>query len=89
MLFAEDAVRSAAARELARQKSDRVYDVLLQAARERATSGLILALGEFRRHESVPLLFSVLEDDLCRDEAKEALREVSEVARQYASISMS
>jgi hypothetical protein len=84
VLFAEDAVRSAAARELARWKSDEVYKVLLDAARERATSGLILALGEFRKPESVPLLFAALDDDLCREEAKVALRGVPEVACQYA-----
>jgi hypothetical protein len=84
VLFAEDAVRSAAARELGRWKSDEVYKVLLDAARERATSGLILALGEFRKPESVPLLFAALDDDLCREEAKVALRRAPEIARQYA-----
>lgn len=88
VLFAEDAVRSAAARELARWKSDEVYKVLLDAAQERATSGLILALGEFRKPESVPLLFTVLDDDLCREEAKVALRKEPEVAREYAILSL-
>lgn len=84
VLFAEDAVRSAAAEELRRWRSDEVYSVLLAAAKQRATSGLVLALGEFCRTESVPLLFIELEDDLCREEAKAALRKIPEATHQYA-----
>ncbi len=84
VLFAEDAVRSAAARELARLGSDEVYLALLKAAHQRATSGLVQALGAFRRPESVPLLFELLEDDLCRNDALIELRKVPEAARPYA-----
>lgn len=88
VLFAEDAVRSAVARELLRWKSEEVFGVLMDAARQRATSGVTLALGEFHRPESVPLLFEILEDDLCREEAKDGLRKVPEAARQYAILSI-
>ena len=88
VLFAEDAVRSAVARELLRWKSDEVFRVLLDAAKQRATSGITLALGEFHRSESVPLLFELLEDDLCREEAKDGLRKVREAAHQYAILSI-
>jgi hypothetical protein len=88
VLFAEDAVRSAVACELLRWKTDEVFDVLLDAAKERATSDLVLALGEFRRPQSIPLLFDVLEDDLCREEAKGGLRKVPDAARQYAILSI-
>lgn len=88
VLFAEDAVRSAVARELLRWRSDEVFRVLLEAGNQRATSGVILALGEFRRLESVPLLFEVLEDDLCREEAKEGLRKVPKAAHQYAILAV-
>jgi hypothetical protein len=84
VLFAEDAVRSAVANELLRWRTDETYDVLLHAAERRATEGLLLALGEFRRPESMALLFHSLEDDLCRDEAMEALRKIPEQAREYA-----
>lgn len=84
VLFAEDAVRSAAAKELARVRSEEVYCVLLDATQQRATSGLVQALGEFRRHESVPLLFELLEDDLCRNDALIELRKVPEAAQHYA-----
>jgi hypothetical protein len=88
VLFAEDAVRSAVARELLGWKSDEVFHVLLDAAKQRATGGLILALGEFHRSEGIPLLFEVLEDGLCREEAKNGLRKVSETAREYAILSI-
>lgn len=88
VLFAEDSVRSVAAQQLMRWKSDEIYRTLLDASRQRVTSGLILALGEFRRPESVPSLFAAMEDDLCREEAKEALRKVPDVARQYAILSV-
>ena len=84
VLFAEDAVRSAAARELLRWRSDEVFQTLSEAAAIRSTSGLLFAIGEFRRHSAVPLLFRNLEDDLCRDEAKDALRKVPDPARQFA-----
>lgn len=84
VLFAEDAVRSAVARELLRWKSDEVLQVLMDAAKQRATGGLILAIGEFHRPEAVPLLFQILEDDFCREEAKDGLRKVRDAAYQYA-----
>lgn len=88
VLFSEDAVRSAVARELLRWRSDEVFHVLLDAARQRSASGLILALGEFRREESVPLLFETLGDDLCREEAKDGLRKIQQAARRYAILSI-
>lgn len=84
VLFAEDAVRSAAAKELAQVGSEEVYQVLLDAARGRATGGLVEALGAFGRHESVPLLFELLEDDLCRADALAELRKVPDAAQPYA-----
>ena len=84
VLFAEDAVRSAAAKELARIRSEEVYHVLLDATRQRATSGLVQALGAFRRNESVRLLFQLLEDDLCRVDALAELRKVPNAAQPYA-----
>jgi HEAT repeat protein len=84
VLFAEDAVRSAAAKELALIHSDEVYRVLLEAAKQRATGGLVQALGAFCRHESIPLLFELLEDDLCRVDVLAELRKVPEAAQPYA-----
>ncbi|MDR5729415.1 MAG: hypothetical protein RB191_18535 [Terriglobia bacterium] len=83
VLFAEDAVRSAAAQELTHIRSEEVYRILLDAAKRRATSGLVRALGEFRCSESVPLLFELLEDDLCRADAMAELRKIPDAAQPY------
>ncbi|HLH36173.1 MAG TPA: hypothetical protein VKX41_15990 [Alloacidobacterium sp.] len=84
VLFAEDAVRSAAARELMRHESPTTFRVLLDATKQRPTGGLIQALSQYRWPECVPLLFDLLEDDLCREDAKEGLRRVPEAAKAYA-----
>lgn len=86
VLFAEDAVRSAAAEELAKHPSEEVYETLLDASRVRPTNGLIRALSEFARSESIPVLFAALDDDLCREEARAALRRVKPQARAYAAL---
>jgi len=83
VLFAEDAVRSAAAKEISRLRTDEVYRMLLDATNQRATNGLVQALGEFRRHESIPLFFELLEDDLCRLDAMAQLRKVPDAAQPY------
>jgi len=84
--LAEDAVRSAVAEELAKLKCDEVYEALLDAARDRVTGGLIRALSEFRRAKSIPVLFSALDDDLCREEARAALRAMPTETRSFASL---
>jgi hypothetical protein len=84
VLFAEDAVRSAAARELSRSKSDATFRVLLDATKQRATSGLVQSLAEYRRPGSVPLFFALLEDDLCREDAKAGLKQIPSAAQPYA-----
>lgn len=88
VLFAEDAVRSIVGQVLFRWRSEEVFEALLTATKQRATRGLILALGEFRRPETVPLLFAALEDDFCREDAKDALRKVSREASHYAILSV-
>jgi hypothetical protein len=88
LAFAEDAVRSAAAQELLHWKSLEAFQVLLAAAKQRATSGLVLALGEFCRPESVPVLFEILEDDICREQAKSSLLKTPDAAREYAILTI-
>lgn len=88
VLFAEDSVRSAVAHELMRWKCDEVFRVLLAATKQRATEGLVQALGEFRRSQTIPVLFELLEDDLCRDQAMESLRKIPDAARQYAILAL-
>jgi hypothetical protein len=84
--LAEDAVRSAAAEELAKHKTDEVYETLLDAARDRITGGLIRGLGEFGRAESIPVFFTALDDDLCREDARAALRMMPAECLSFASL---
>ncbi len=88
VLFAEDAVRSAVAHELLRWREDEVFYALLNAATQRATVGLIESLGEFYRSDAIPVLFEVLEDDLCRDAGFAALCKTPEASRHYAILSL-
>jgi hypothetical protein len=88
VLFAEDAVRSAVARELMRWREDEVFQSLLRAAEQRATVGLIESLGEFCRSEAIPLLFETLEDDLCRNAAFVALCKTPAETCGYAILSL-
>lgn len=88
VLFAEDAVRSAAAQELSRWPTEESFIALLGATKTRATGGLVRALGKFQRAESVPIFFNLLEDDLCRDEAVEALRKMPGVTHHHGTLLM-
>jgi HEAT repeat protein len=72
----EEAVESAAARELIRWPGEEVYQVLLGIAQERCLPGALEALGEFKRPEAVPHLVKALEDDVCRRAAEDALRKI-------------
>lgn len=84
VLMAEDAVRSTAAKELLRWPSQELFDVLLASVRQRASLGLVEALGAFGQAEAVPILFQVLQDDLCRNSAKEMLRKTPEHTKIFA-----
>jgi hypothetical protein len=88
VLFAEDAVRSVAAQELSGWKTDVVYEVLLKAAGDRVTSGVIRALTEFHKAESIPVFFDALADDLCRADAREGLMNMPEPTRAFATLSL-
>jgi len=88
VLFAEDSVRSVAARELLRWKNDEVFGVLLDAAKQRATEGVLEALGAFRRPESIPLMFELLGDDLCRAQATKSLLMIPSATRQFGLLAI-
>jgi HEAT repeat protein len=76
----DEAVLSAAARALAAAHSPEAFGVLLAAARKHTVAGLIEALGEYRRAETVPILAEALEDDVKRPAAQEALRKLGQDA---------
>ena len=84
MLLTEDTVRSAAAYELSRLKTEENFKALREATKQRASPGLVSALGEYERSESIPILFELLENELCTNEALRALRKVPVDAGAYA-----
>lgn len=88
VLFAEDSVRSVVARELLRWRHEEVFRVLLDATKQRATEGLLEALGEFRRPESIPLMFELLGDDLCRAQATKSLLMIPNATRQFGLLAI-
>ncbi|HWB96407.1 MAG TPA: hypothetical protein VG672_06885 [Bryobacteraceae bacterium] len=85
--FGEEAVESAAARELAAWRSETVFHMLLELAGQHLRIGLIEALGEFRRKEAIPIFDRALEDDYYRPAAEQALRLLGEEAREALLLS--
>jgi hypothetical protein len=76
----EDAVRSTAARELARWQTDDVFECLQRAGLEHLLPGVVEALGTFRRTEAMPYFLWALGDGVCRSYAEEAIRGLGEAA---------
>jgi len=76
----EEAVKNTAARALSAWRTDDVYHALRLALWKRKLTGVIEALGEFKRAEAVPELIAALEDDYCRTAAEDALRKIGETA---------
>jgi hypothetical protein len=77
----EDAVINAAARALIDRRDDRVFAALMSIAKCRRLAGVIEALGEMRRAESIPYLVAGLAEDFTRREAEAALRKYGANAR--------
>ncbi len=78
----DDAVINAAARALAEQRGERVFDLLLSLAEARLRPGVIEALGAFRRIEALPYFIAALADDDARAAAETALRNLGAAASQ-------
>jgi len=76
----EEAVESAAARELIRWPGEEVFRVLLGIAQERCLPGVLEILAEFKKSEAIPFLVKGLEDDIGRRSAEEALRKIGSPA---------
>lgn len=70
--FGEEAVESAAARFLSSWRSQNDYQVLLKLSERRMLLGLIDALAEYKRPESIPYFERALEDDFYRPAAENA-----------------
>jgi thioredoxin-like negative regulator of GroEL len=78
--FAEDSVKSAAARELAKFRSRDVLEVLLSFALPHSRPGIVEALAQFDSVEPIPYFLRALEDDLCQAAAMDALRRLGQDA---------
>jgi hypothetical protein len=79
----EDAVRSTAARELARWQTDDVFECLTRAGLNHLLPGIVEALSTFRRTEAMPYFLWALGDGVCRSHAEEAIRGLGIAARPF------
>lgn len=78
--FAEESVKNAAARELARFRTKDVLDVLLGFALPHSRPGVVEALAQFGSAEAIPYFLRALEDDLCQASAMDGLRNLGREA---------
>lgn len=76
--FAEETVQRTAALALAADRTEEVFQLLLEFTAKHPVAGVIEALGEFERREAVPVLLDACEDDFCRPWALTALARVAE-----------
>ncbi len=77
----DDAVINAAAQGLKRLHDERIFRLLLRLAQRPALTGVIDALGAYRRVEAIPALIGALEDDASRAVAEAALVKMRRAAR--------
>jgi hypothetical protein len=83
----DDAAINAAAQGLKRLHDERVFRLLLQLAQRPALTGVIDALGAYRRVEAIPALIAALEDDASRGAAEGGLLKVGRAARTVLTMS--
>jgi hypothetical protein len=79
--FSEAAVESTAARALSRWRTEEVYRTLKNLADTSLLPGLVEALGEFGRPETIPYFLWALGDGECREPAEQALRKLGQAVR--------
>lgn len=79
----EDAVRSTAARELARWHTDDVFECLTRLGMDHLLPGIVDALATFRRTEAMPYFLWALGDGVCRSHAAEAIRGLDAAGRPF------
>ncbi len=77
----EDAVINAAASALAYRNDPGLFEVLMRLARRPCLTGVIFALGTFRKAEAIPLLIEALTEDASRLSAEKALVRIGTAAR--------
>lgn len=85
--FGEEAVASTAAQSLAAWPSAEMYHALLELAQRRLLPGLIEALAEYQRPETIPYFERALEDDFYRPAAEEAFQKLGKTACSALALS--
>jgi len=78
----EEAVINAAARALIGLHTEEFYELLTRIAQRQFLSGVIEALADFRRRETIPILVAALAEDFSRAEAEEGLRKLGSSGRE-------
>jgi hypothetical protein len=73
-------VLGAAAKALGATLDDEAYPMLVALARRYPVSGVIEALGYYKRTESIPILVAALADDFSRPPAEQAFRAFGQAA---------
>jgi len=81
--LAEETVRNAAARMLARFRRPQVTDALLSSLRQHHLIGAGEALSQLGEARAIPYLIDCLEDDYKKEKATEALRQLGKIAVPY------
>lgn len=79
----EETVISAAARALARYHNKRTFELLLSLAKGRPLTGILIALGSFKKRETIPIFIDALAEDEVRITAEAVLRTFGSRARSY------
>jgi hypothetical protein len=77
----DDAVINAAAQAIATVREQHVFELLFRLAQRPGLTGVIRALGAFRRPEAIPVLIDALEDDASRQAAEVALKRLGRPVR--------
>jgi hypothetical protein len=70
----EETVRSAAARALAKRRDKGTFELLTSLARHKPLTGVLIALGSFKRTGSIPIFVNALAEDEVRITAEAVLR---------------
>jgi hypothetical protein len=79
----EETVMSAAARALARRPDKRTFELLENLALRRPLTGVLIALGSFKRTKTIPVFVRALAEDEVRLTAEAVLRTFGSRARPY------
>jgi hypothetical protein len=79
----EETVISAAARALARRPDKRTFELLERLALHRPLTGVLIALGSFKRTKTIPVFVRALAEDEVRLTAEAVLRTFGNRARPY------